>query len=260
MKPRAAGKLGIDLLMTLGLLFLMGYQLWGEAAHEWAGTGMLALLLAHHFLNRGWYRSLGSSGRTGMGRLRIGVNLCLFAAMLAQMYSGIRLSRHVFTFLPLEGGMALARRLHILGAHWGFVLMSVHLGLHWSGILGVIRRRSKGAIRRRDTSSGAAHGQDGNIAARRRRGNLGQSGLRRAAAWLCASAAAGYGAYVFLDRRLADYLFLRTEFVFLDYGEPIWSFYLDYVCLMCLWVSLAHCAAEGLRRRARKKAEAKRRS
>ena len=41
MKPTAITKIIVDVLMTLVLLFLMGYQLWGEAAHEWAGAGML---------------------------------------------------------------------------------------------------------------------------------------------------------------------------------------------------------------------------
>ena len=30
MKPKAKIKLAVDLLMTVVLLFLMGYQLWGE--------------------------------------------------------------------------------------------------------------------------------------------------------------------------------------------------------------------------------------
>ena len=51
-KPKAAVKLAVDVLMTLGLLFLMGYQFWGDFAHEWAGTGMFVLFLLHHVLNR----------------------------------------------------------------------------------------------------------------------------------------------------------------------------------------------------------------
>ena len=51
MKPKARLKVGIDILMTLLLLFLMGYQFWGEAAHEWAGAGMFALFIVHHLLN-----------------------------------------------------------------------------------------------------------------------------------------------------------------------------------------------------------------
>ena len=56
MKPTAIIKIVVDVLMTLALLFLMGYQLWGEAAHEWIGTGMLILFLAHHILNRNLWR------------------------------------------------------------------------------------------------------------------------------------------------------------------------------------------------------------
>lgn len=36
-------KLAVDILMTLTFLFLMGYQIWGESAHEWAGAFMLLL-------------------------------------------------------------------------------------------------------------------------------------------------------------------------------------------------------------------------
>lgn len=40
--------------MTLTLLFLMGYQIWGETAHEWTGAFMLVLFLVHHVLNSAW--------------------------------------------------------------------------------------------------------------------------------------------------------------------------------------------------------------
>ena len=47
MKPTAIAKRTVDVLMTLALLFLMGYQLWGRAAHEWARAGMILLVLAY---------------------------------------------------------------------------------------------------------------------------------------------------------------------------------------------------------------------
>ena len=58
MNPRAAFKMVVDVLMTLGLLFLMGYQLWGDEAHEWVGAGMFLLCILHHMLNGNWYKSL----------------------------------------------------------------------------------------------------------------------------------------------------------------------------------------------------------
>ena len=103
---------------------------------------MLVLFLAHHILNRGWYKSLFKGRYTPMRVFQVLVDMLLLAAMAAQMYSGIAMSRHVFTFLPVDGGMALARRLHILGAYWGFILMSVHLGMHWNLFLGMARKRT----------------------------------------------------------------------------------------------------------------------
>ena len=44
MKTKAAIRLSVDILITLALLFVMGYQFWGEAAHEWVGTGMFLFL------------------------------------------------------------------------------------------------------------------------------------------------------------------------------------------------------------------------
>ena len=111
---RAAAKICVDVLMTLTLLFLVGYHLWGESAHEWAGAGMLVLFLAHHILNRGWYKSLFKGRYTPMRVFQVLVDMLLLVAMAAQMYSGIAMSRHVFAFLPVDSGMALARRLHIL--------------------------------------------------------------------------------------------------------------------------------------------------
>lgn len=64
----------VDLLMTLGLWFLMGYHLWGERAHEWVGAGTLALFLVHHLLNRRWYPGLARGPRTVLRRLTALVN------------------------------------------------------------------------------------------------------------------------------------------------------------------------------------------
>lgn len=44
--------------MTIALMLLMGYQFWGETAHEWFGTAMFVLYILHHILNRNWYKTL----------------------------------------------------------------------------------------------------------------------------------------------------------------------------------------------------------
>ena len=62
----------------------------------------------------------------------------ILLSMCGSMVSGILLSRHALSFLPVSGG-TFARNLHMLCAYWGFVLMSLHLGLHWSMVVGMAK-------------------------------------------------------------------------------------------------------------------------
>ncbi|MGN0267898.1 MAG: DUF4405 domain-containing protein [Lachnospiraceae bacterium] len=203
-------KMTIDVLMTAALLFLMGYQFWGETAHEWIGAGMFVLFLLHHILNGSWHKNLFRGKYPPIRIFLTAIDVLTLISMIAQMYSGIVLSRHVFAFLPIESGLAFARRLHILGAYWGFLLMSLHLGLHWNMVLGAVKRKFPVASQRvRYLSVGI--------------------GL----------AVALYGTWVFVKRDFAVYMFLQSEFVFMDYEEAKVLFYLDYLSLMgtCIFIS-----------------------
>ena len=203
-------KMTIDVLMTAALLFLMGYQFWGETAHEWIGAGMFVLFLLHHILNGSWHKNLFRGKYPPIRIFLTAIDVLTLISMIAQMYSGIVLSRHVFAFLPIESGLAFARRLHILGAYWGFLLMSLHLGLHWNMVLGAVKRKFPVTSQRvRYLSVGI--------------------GL----------AVALYGTWVFVKRDFAVYMFLQSEFVFMDYEEAKVLFYLDYLSLMgtCIFIS-----------------------
>lgn len=140
MKKKSKSKLAVDILMTLTLLFLMGYQLWGETAHEWAGAFMLVLFLAHHVLNAAWHQNLFRGKYTRIRILTSAVDMVLFVVMICLMVSGITMSRHVFAFLPINGGMGTARLVHMAACYWGFVLMAFHLGLHWGMIVSRFRQ------------------------------------------------------------------------------------------------------------------------
>lgn len=108
--------------------------------------------------------------------------------------------------------MTLARRLHILGAYWGFLLMSIHLGLHWNMIPGMVKRQ----LKRKPSKAGST------------------------VLFLACAAIAAYGIYVFISRDFASYLFLKSEFVFLDYNESKLLFYWDYLTLMGLCIFITH--------------------
>lgn len=217
MKPKQKGKIAVDFLMTVLLVALMGYPITGQLAHEWVGAGMLLLSIAHHMLNRHWFKTLGRGKYNGLRVLQTAVDVLLLADMLALMFSGIRLSRYVFTFLPGLGSAATARRLHMLASYWGLVLMGLHLGLHW-GMMAALFRRGLGG-----------------------KGTL----LLR-----CAGTAAGlYGAYAVWKHQIWLYLSLRSEFLLLDFEEPAALYVLDHFCIMALFVLLAHAAVSLVRKR-----------
>ena len=98
--------------------------------------------LAHHLLNFGWYRNLFHGKYTVIRVLINAVDLALLAVMICLMASGITMSRHVFAFLPIIGGMGTARLVHMAACYWGFVLMALHLGLHWGMMMARLRKFS----------------------------------------------------------------------------------------------------------------------
>ncbi len=228
MKPKVVIKLAVDILMTLALLFLMGYHLWGEALHEWVGAGMLLLFIAHHILNGHWHQSLFKGKYNAMRIFTLCIDVLVLVSMLAQIYSGIVMSRYVFDFLPSIGGMSLIRRLHILGAYWGFLFVSLHLGLHWDMILGMLRKAA---------------------------GIKNKSKTRDAIVFIAGLTVAGYGVRTFISRDFPAYLLLQSEFVFLDYSESKILFYIDYFALMGLCIFIAHYCAKIIRKLKKKSEE-----
>ena len=197
----------VDLGMTVLLLLLMAYTLVGEAAHEWLGMAMLVLFLLHHALNFKWLKTLPRGRYSGFRILQTVLAALILLTMLGSMVSGILMNRYVFGFLHLRIG-DWAQSIHLLCAYWGFVLMSLHLGLHWTMILGMLRRLYK-----------TVHSP------------------RRTLILRCiAGVISGFGIVFFVRNRLTDYLFLRTHFVMLDWNVTLTSFLIQYLCMMGLFV------------------------
>ena len=125
-----------DILMTLALLFLMGYQLWGEAAHEWVGTAMGVLFIVHQWFNRRWYRTLRHGPWSLMRFFHAGVDLLAALAMLALLTSGAVLlpkghtASHVFSFVRLTDYIGTAQIVHLAASHWLYILLALHIGFH----------------------------------------------------------------------------------------------------------------------------------
>lgn len=210
--------------MTVLLLFLMARQITGDSAHEWLGAGMFVLWIVHHILNRNWYSHLLKGKYTPVRIMQVLTDIAVLFSMLGLMVSGVILSREVFAFLPISGGVAFARSLHIVSAFWGYVLMAFHLGMHWNMILGMVRN-----------AVGVFLSEPARIL------------LRMAAVFT-----AGYGAYAVWKNQILSYLFLTVHFVFFDFEKPVWLFFAEYLAIMGLFVFLAHYISRGIQELSRR--------
>lgn len=211
MKFRQNLKIIVDILMTAALFFLMGYQFWGSAAHEYIGIAMFVLFILHHMLNASWHKNLFKGKYSPQRIFMLCVDVSVLAAMLLQMISGVIISMHIFTFLHINNGVSLSRELHILGAYWGFALMSVHIGMHRNMIVSKIKRNMKTVPDNNSKFIAAAP---------------------KAADVLIAA----YGIYAFVKRDFLSYMLLQNKFVFMDYSEPKLLFYLDYIAIAWLFI------------------------
>ena len=215
--------------MTATLLLLMAYSLVygsnptaGEAVHEWLGVGLFVLFVLHHILNRKWSGNVLRGRYTPYRILQTILVVLAFLSMWGSMISGILLSRTVFSFLGTRGGQAAARTVHMLCAYWGFVLMSLHLGLHWSVMMGMARKLTKKSS--------------------------------KACKWILrviAALIAVYGAYAFIKRDFGNYMLLRYHFVFIDFEESLARFLLDYIAIMGLFVCVGYYSTAILRKKIR---------
>lgn len=216
MKLKLKVKLLIDVLMTLILLFLMGYQFWGSGLHEWAGAIMLVLFITHNILNWNWYKSLFKGQHNAIRCLQIIINLLLLIVMLLLMASGIIMSRYVFTFIDLSTMIPMGRIMHIACSHWGFILMALHIGIHWGMITTMIKKHVKVSFN--ETIN-----------------------------YIIKFFVIGYGVYVFIKRNFLTYMLLQSQFMFMDFNESKLLFYFDYILLMGLFLILTHQLVKILR-------------
>lgn len=99
----------------------------------------------------------------------------------------------------------------MISAYWGFILMSLHLGLHWNMMMGMVRKfvNCKSVAR---------------------------TWVLQAVALLIV----GYGIYAFIRRGIGRYMLMMDHFVFFDFDEPIIFFIVDYVAVMGLFVFVGH--------------------
>ena len=215
----------IDISMTVLLPLLMAYSLIGETFHEVVGTLIFVLFIVHHIINRKWYGALFKGKYNTRRIFQTALDMLLLVFMLLQPISGILMSKHLYTFLPALPISAQARRIHMMLAYWGYVLLCIHAGTHLAVPLRKLFMKSK-----------------------------------RIFAAVCAvsSCISVYGCAAFIKRGFPGYMLGSTMFAFFDYSEPRTFFFLDYLAIMVLFMMTGCLAVYGLNKiNTKRKAEKK---
>ena len=193
----------LDIGMIIMLLVLMSFQYTGVEIHEWVGGLMFVAVFWHQFLNRKWYAALVKGKYSAMRVLQIVFNLLLLTDSILMMVTGILMSGYVFQWLPIHTGTFLARKIHLAGAHWGFLFMSMHMGMHFGMISTAWEKTSK-------------------------------RNKRRAVLKLLILLVCGYGIYAFIQQGIGSYLFLQAEFYQWGKAPNVWVYNLQNICMMII--------------------------
>ena len=224
---RAGLRCAVDAGLAAVFVALMATATVEEFAHEWLGMAAFALFVVHQVLNRRWWARLLKGRYTVLRALGTAANLGLVLCMLAQMASCVILSKHALGWLPAFDGAWWARVMHLLGSYWGFVLASVHAGLHLAGPARVLARRGGALL------------------------------------WIAravAVAAACFGAWSFVQLDFGAYLALASQFVFVDPTVPLALTAAEYASAGVLFAVIAHGVTVPLRTSRRRAAAGESRS
>jgi hypothetical protein len=214
MRTGIGARLALDLAMALLFVASLGFRTTGAKVHEWLGVVLCSLFVVHMRINWRWYRNILKGGNTFRRYVNVVLNLLLPVTMLVLFVSGVMNSRHVFGFLEPSGGMAI-RQVHSFAAYWGIVLIGVHTGMHWTMVIGTVKKLF---------------------------------GLRQEKAWVtlvlrgAAFMIAVYGIWASFDRAMGSKLFLGFSFDFWYPGRPEILFYTHNLAVLALYITVTHYA------------------
>lgn len=135
-------RLIVDVVMYIFFIILMGHHITENLVHEILGTGIIVLFLIHNLLNIKFYKVI-FKGKYNLKRVFLTlIDILLLFCMIGIIVSSIIISNDVFTFLNIHT-TSFGLKLHMLSTSWGFILMSIHLGLHLNSLINKINKKMK---------------------------------------------------------------------------------------------------------------------
>ena len=198
--------------LTVTLLLLMAFQVTEQLAHEWLGITMFALTVVHQILNRKFYSAIFKGRYNGLRVFQLIVNILLLLSFVCTALSGMMMSRFATPFMDGILPSSVVRQGHLALSHRSFVLMGLHLGLHFGIITSKLK---KGAVR---LALGAVM-----------------------------SVISVYGFYLFFKSDMLNYMLFKNPFAFLDYTKAWWLVILENLAMLLAWGYAAYLLSLFLR-------------
>lgn len=131
-------RLLVPIGMATLLLLSLAYWWLDNVPHEIFGTGLFVLIAWHIAINRSWFTNLFRGRYNGRRVLTVLLHLVLVANMAVLLVTSIVISRSVLAFLPLPNSIFL-REIHWFSAYWVMIVVGMHLGLHWTRVMMLLR-------------------------------------------------------------------------------------------------------------------------
>lgn len=161
---------------------------------------MFGCMIIHHFFNWKWYQGIFNQQHNAIQLCFVVINVLLLVDIIFLILSGFMMSEYI---LPIQIMSSLARRIHLVCTHWGFILMSVHMGFHLQMFIHPIQKKLQEC-----------------------------SLLKKKMIRLFLYMIAGYGFIVFIKNQWFAYMFLLVEFAYFNY-------HIGGIQLICECLSIA---------------------
>lgn len=207
-------KLSLDMTMTILMILAMLSQLTGDSIHETVGVILFILFFTHNILNHRWYLTMSRGKYTLHRILGIICDFLLATILIVVIITGVLISQTLFTFLSTVEGGATLRRIHQAAGFWAYILIGIHLGMHWIWVLNGVRKML----------------------------GLNNSKTRVIVLRILAVLSVVYGIKASFDENVAARLISYFTYSFVPFGVPPIQIIFDYVSILAIYVFVAHYA------------------
>ena len=198
--------------LMVTLLLLMAFQVTEQLAHEWLGITMFVLTIVHQVLNRKYYAAIFKGKYSPLRIFQLIVNILLLLTFVCTALSGMMMSRFATPFMNGILPSSIVRQGHLALSHWSFVLMGLHLGLHFGIVMSKLKNRTVKIIL-------------GTV----------MTGI------------AVYGFYLFFKSDMLNYMLFKNPFGFLDYDKAWGLVLLENLAMLLAWAFAAYLLSLFLR-------------